>query len=259
MHDYSEGRVLGRSIHLARLLTLCLACCAPVLASTLTAQTFQPPQVQWEVSDSADPLTVSGISFDLDSETGLDGVQVYIRDPMVGVLTNRLGKFELKAPRSGTHALEFLKIGYWPQTIEIRIPEERGVEVYVEMSRVPEWCEIFPSGTLGRVGAHVRAEVRDASTGRAPTSQFVVHAESATSADSVVVEPADADSVSFLLKLSDTYQRHESPLTITVSSATHEPWRVSNIWLIQGCPDDRTPLLQVGLIPQDYRGLDQTR
>jgi len=206
--------------------------------------------VGWRESEAVEPLMLLGVVFDLETGAPLNAAQISVPSQNIGALSDSRGRFRLALTLPGPLDIHVSRIDYGPRAVHVAMPKEHGVVIQVGLppADLHQCGEYRPDAVLP-TGPQVRLRIRDARTGQAPSVPVVVRARSPISADSALVAPVAADSLSVILALSSAQPLAPWLLDVSVTSSGHAAWTASDVPLEQACPFPMTPLLNVWLLP----------
>lgn len=206
---------------------------ALAVPSASTAQVASRPMeagIRWVASESASPLTVSGIVVDADSGHPLAGVVLGVSGVGgAGAGTGEDGRFVLPVPEEGPAVIQVVALGYDRLSTAVDISTV-GVLAQVTLRRTPVpicermWCPDCPPRGIPLV-------VRDLVTGEPPESAVSVHV-------TIRGELHDAPTVTTRSPVGGPQETWveaprgiDGPFQVVVSAPGYSPWVARDIWL----------------------------
>lgn len=223
-------------------------------------------------SPDVEALHVVGTVMDGDMGVALESVQVYLRGEIVGVLTDRDGRFSLRIPSSGTFTLVAETLGYRMQSTALFVPPDEGlvVQITTEQQSLSS-CGMMVCPYPG-CGSGVSVEVRDLETGTAPEVQVTLSVFVEGEMDSATgVAPArdsaylasripgpgyeaafDSITATLPVKLhAGAGLGMDRPFGVEVSAPGYYPWGATGVWVVRReCLPPMSKTLRVWLQPR---------
>lgn len=220
---------------------------APSLAVAQGYPRSSDASIRWTSTQSAAPLTISGVVIDVGSGEPVPSALVSVHDS-IGVVADSGGRFVLQVSTAGDALLKVQRIGYETVTETILIREGEGVIAQVSVRGDPlRTCERMGCPDCPTAG--VRVEVRDLRTGLAPTTPITLWVEAGGQSDSTSASFPGDNKYGRPIIFAGGVLEVEGPFAVEVRSSEHATWTASDLWLeYENCA--WSPLLYAWLLPR---------